>query len=356
MLDDYRAVEQFIRAEILEKKLGYNQLDITRSAILAITRGFESKGWQVKELILENSRFKRYEITSTDGVEKLSMIGGKVFRHPSSTEYICRRKHLTKRMLDYAQLRTPLGADFSPKEKAVAGVFFEMMPKPVVVKATDSGGSNGVTVGVTNQEEFSKAWDHALSDGRQSSNVLVEEFVTGVELRGFVVGNEVVSVVARIQPFIVGDGTSTMESLIKQLHEERKIHYRAMKMPVKIDWHFIKRQGKINTSVPREDEVVFLNPFNTPTVGALVLDVTDGVHPNIKQMAISAKNAIPELEIAGVDLLVADLGDENSAHVLEVNTAAALELHRYPTHGGGARPIEHDIVEYFHSQFLARKA
>lgn len=356
MTGDYQVIKRFIQEQILDKNLSYNHLEITRSAILAITRGFEEKGWRVIETTPEGSRFKQYELISPDGSERLSMLGGKVFRHPDYTEQICRRKHLAKRMLDFAGLPTPAGADFAADERAIAGAFFEMMPKPAVVKVSDSGGSQGVSVGITTSDEFDEAWQYARAAGRDTSHVLVEQFVSGIELRAYVIGNEVVSVVARLQPFVVGDGESDLNSLIDAFHEERQVHYRAMKMPAKVDWGFIQKQGTQESSVLAQGEIVFLNPFNTPTVGALVLDVSDSISPKIKEIARQAKDAIPELEIAGIDLLVDDFDDEDTVHILEVNTAAALELHRYPTHGGGARFIEHDIVNYFHNQHLAGRA
>ncbi|WP_269434462.1 ATP-grasp domain-containing protein [Corynebacterium occultum] len=273
-----------------------------------------------------------------------------MYKHPPATEQICRRKHLTKRMLDLANLSTPAGGDFAPSEPEVAAAFFEKMPKPVVVKATDSGGSKGVTVGVRNREQFELAWSHALADGRKSSNVLIEKYVDGVELRAFVIGDEVVSVVARIQPFVEGDGIRNLTTLIEEIHKSREVHYRAKKMPVVIKWEFIAGQGYQEDSVPAAGEIVFLNPFNTPTNGGFILDVTSAVCDEIKELSIRSMQAIPHLEVAGIDLMVSDLGDADTAYVIEVNTAASLELHRYPTHGE-PRAVDLDIVEYFNSKY-----
>lgn len=149
----------------------------------------------------------------------LKMNSAKVYRHPIYTEQICQRKHLTKRMLEQDKLPTPGGLDFSPKEKHIARLYFQKMAKPVVLKPTNSGSSHGVTVGVYGSEEFELAWNFALEDGRADSNVLIEEFVQGVELRALVVGDEAVSVVARVQPFVIGNGNETLEALIQELNE-----------------------------------------------------------------------------------------------------------------------------------------
>lgn len=321
------------------------------SAIRSITENFESLGWSVEPVEGTASRFSRHTVVSPDNNLTLSMTGGKVYRHPGYTEQICRRKHLTKRLLEIDSLPTPAGGDFSPKEREVAAAFFDKLPKPAVVKPTDSGGSQGVSVGVWNRAEFDTAWRDALAESRSASNVLVEQFIRGVELRAFVVGDEVVSIVARIQPYVIGNGHSRIGELLDELHKLRKVHYRALKMPVEVDWNFVGHQGHTERSVPSIGEIVFPNPFNLPTVGAFIVDVSDSVCEGLKDISKRAKQAIPQLEVAGVDILVEDLQDVKTAYVLEVNTAASLELHRYPTHGN-ARAVDHDIVNYFHNEYL----
>lgn len=351
MISNYEALKRFLQTQLIDKGLEFNPLKTTKSAPAALLRGFREKGWSTERTFDGDRPTNRYTITDPSGSGILNLVGGKVYRHPEHTETICRRKHLTKRMLDFAGLPTAAGADFARDEFQVARAFFTVMPKPIVVKATDSGGSKGVTVGVFTEEDFDQAWDHALKAGRSSSNILLEEFVSGVELRAFVVGTRVVSVVARLQPFVVGDGKSSVNGLIDALNEKRSVNYRAVKMPLKVNWPFVGKQGHDETSVPDNGEIVFLNPFNIPSVGGLLLDVTDVVASQIKDIAQRAVATIPGLETAGVDLLVDDLKDESTASIIEVNTAAALDLHRYPTHGGNARAIEVDIVDYFHEQY-----
>ncbi|PCC18685.1 hypothetical protein [Brevibacterium aurantiacum] len=345
---DYSLLKKFVRQHMLEANLPINNLATTVDAIRSITDKFAERGWSVSKIQDESSRHRKHEIKSPEGHIELSMIGGKVYRHPVSTEQICRRKHLTKKMLDLASLPTPAGADFGPKEQGVARAFFEMMPKPVVVKPTDSGSSHGVTVGVTDLSSFNSAWEYALDEGRHNSNVLIEEFVRGVELRAFVIGESVVSVFARIQPFVVGDQRSTVEHLVDDLGVARSVHYRAHRMPVKVDWDFVLKEGYEAQSVPDSGEIVFLNSFNYPSMGSFLVDVTGDTAEGIKDLARRARASIPSLEIAGVDLLVEDISDTSTATVLEVNTAASLDLHRYPTHGS-PRQVDEDIVEYFDS-------
>lgn len=350
MTGDYASLTDFVRKTIVDPGLGFNSLTTTTSAIKSIIGGFESRGWTVEQ-VLDEKGARRHKLSSPYGAIELAMNSAKVFRHPIHTEQICQRKHLTKRMLEFDKLPIPGGADFSSKERNVARAYFNKVPKPVVVKPTNSGGSHGVTVGVSELEEFESAWIFALAEGRGDSNVLIEQFVRGVELRALVVGDAAVSVVARVQPFVVGDGQAHLETLIDSANEARKVHYRATQMPVVIDWDFIRRRGHNANSIPKTGEIVYLNPLGLPANGAFLVDVTKSVSEAIKSLAVRAKNAIPDLEIGGIDILVEDLNDVDTAVILEVNTAPSLNLHRFATHGQ-PRDVDLDIVEYFHNRYL----
>ncbi|MGP9613503.1 ATP-binding protein [Brachybacterium sp. AOP42-B2-9] len=351
-MGNYEALTRFVREWIVEPELSFNRLETTRSAANSIIGAFKDRGWGVEEFTHKPSGKTRHRFVSPDGTIVLTMNGAKVSRHPLHTEQICQRKHLTKKMLHFDGIPTPAGADFTSRERTVAEAYFAKVPKPVVVKPTNAGGSEGVTVGVVDLDEFKAAWSYALSEGRTNSNVLVEQFVRGLELRAMVIGEKVTSVVARIQPFVVGDGTAPLRQLIDLSNEKRRVHYRAMQLPVVVDWGFIEQRGYGPESVPPHGEIVYLAAIALPARGALLVDMTSAVSEGIKDMCVRAMKSIPDLEVAGVDVLVEDITDASTASVLEVNTAPSLNLHRYVTHGE-PRDVDLDIVEYFHGQYLA---
>lgn len=351
MSGDYESLTRFVREVLIEPELAYNTLDTTRSAILSITSTFGSLGWTVVPVEVEGSKQPRHEVTSPDGAVTLKMNGAKVFRHPYHTEKICQRKHLTKRMLEFDGIPTPMGVDFDRRDADIARAYFSRIPKPVVVKPTNSGGSHGVTVGVNEEYGFEKAWAFAVEEGGPQSNILIEQFVRGVELRAMVVGERVDSIVARIQPFVVGDGDSTMTTLVERAQEARNVHYRSKQLPIVVRWDFLDHNGYGAGTVPTDEEIVYLSPLALPADGALLVDVSNLVSPEVKQLAVDARRAIPGLEVGGVDIIIGDLSEVATAVVLEVNTAPSLNLHRYATHGT-PREVQLDVVEYFHDQYL----
>lgn len=293
MSSDYESLTNFIHENILSAGLEVNYLSNPRSASSVMVRRFEHLGWTLVDLSEPNSRFPRRRLVSPNGNIQLQMVGAKIYRHTKHTEEICRRKHLTKRVLDFDGVPTPRGADFGAGEKEIARIFFDKMPKPVVIKPTDAGSSEGVSVGVLDRTAFDAAWEYALAEGRKQSNVLIEELVRGVELRAYVIGSSVVSVVARIQPYVKGNGAATVEQLIDEVHMLRKVNHRANRMPMVVNWEFVWRNGHRENSIPENDEIVFLNPLTIPLVGASVVDVTASVSDEIKAMALQAKDAVP---------------------------------------------------------------
>lgn len=352
MPERHAALFNFIRQELIGADHGPAPVKPRRSMIPRTVLLFRERGWEVEDLRGPGERVTRNRLTSPDGTLVLGMVGGMVYRHPDTTARICKRKHLTKRMLTYAGVAVPEGGEFSPQDREVAEVFFEMMPKPIVVKPTDAGGSQGVTVGVVDLPGLRAAWDHALAGRRANSNVLMEEFVPGVELRAFVVGDRCVHVVARVLAHVVGAGGRTVAELIEQENAARRADTSSAAAAIDPDWGFMQAQGIGPDTVPRAGEIVIANPFALRGRGASIVDVTERVHPDILDLSVRAKQAIPHLEVGGIDLLVGDVRDPATARVIEVNTAASTELHRFPTHGPG-RLLEEDIVDYFHGRYLA---
>src|SRR5699024_11657301 len=114
-------------------------------------------------------------------------------------------------------------------------------------------------------------------------------------------------IVARVQPFIVGNGVDTVEELVHKFQEERKINYRLVLNSVVVDWAFVRRQGFEEQSVPSDQEIIFLNPFSVAGVGGLTVEVTHLVPSEMKDIAVRAKDSVAGLEVAGVDIFVADV-------------------------------------------------
>lgn len=92
-----------------------------------------------------------------------------------------------------------------------------------------------------------------------------------------------------------------------------------------------------------------LSPHALLSQGSYYVEIAKFLNSEVRDTAISAIEAIPFLECAGVDLFVDDIENPSEVHVTEINSAAGLNVHRYPTHG---EPVELCtlIAQYFDRQ------
>jgi len=341
--------KRFIRSEIVKPGLEYASVPTTKPIHLSYIDYFEGNGWTKAPIPGQPKRFRLFD---PSGHEVVTLKRLSATRHPASTTKICRFKHYTKKMLDLAGVANPAGSEFLPTEKEIGAAYFGKLPKPAVVKPTNAASSDGVTVGVVSEEQFATAWDRALEAGNQHTRVLIEQFVEGVEVRAFVVNSRVVASVVRLPPFIVGDNKSSVSQLIKRDQEARDVN-RKIRSKFAIDWSVIKNAGYTSESIPTEGDIVVVGCFKTTALGGLFFDVTDRLHDSIEDVAVRATNAIPHLEISGIDLLVDSVDNPGVVNVIEVNTTPATDLHRYPTYGL-PRPVEKYVADFYDSEYRER--
>ena len=109
---------------------------------------------------------------------------------------------------------------FRPTDARAAQQFLDAGGgRPCVVKpASGTSGGEGVTCGVRSHEEFARATLHAA---RWSDEVLIERQALGDEYRLLFLDGELLDVVRRRSPHVVGDGEHTIAELIAGVNRER---------------------------------------------------------------------------------------------------------------------------------------
>lgn len=341
--------KDFIKTEIVNARLQYASVPVTKPIHLSYLECFERYGW-TKEPVPD--RPTHFRLSDPSGHEVVTLKGLSATRHPATTTRICRFKHFTKKMLDLAGIDNPAGTEFLPTEKAIGAEYFAKLPKPAVVKPTNAASSDGVTVGVVAEKQFTTAWDRAVEAGNEHTRVLVEQFVEGLEVRAFVVNKRVVAAVVRLPPFIVGDGKSSISQLIAVDQTARDVN-RKIRSKFAVSWPAIEDAGYTSTSIPSKGDIVIVGYFKSTAFGGLFFDVTDRLHERIEDIAVRATSAIPHLEIAGIDLLLDNVDDPQTVNVIEVNTTPATDLHRYPTYGM-PRPVEQYVADFYDAEYRER--
>ncbi|AXF57966.1 acylphosphatase [Salicibibacter kimchii] len=253
----------------------------------------------------------------------------------------------TKTLLDKAGVSVPEGRRFSVDVRDEEIISYaSTIGFPVVLKPTEGSFGKGV---ITNIED-KKALRKALRNVRRS-DVLVERFIPGEEYRVYVIGKQVAGAIHRIPANVIGDGKHSIEALIDMKNKERQHNPRLLSCPIQIDDDVINRIHAIGytlESTPKEGERILLREKSNISLGGDPVDVTDDLHPAVKETAIQAIDAVAGLYHGGVDLMI----DENkpaqdAATVIELNPTAQIGSLLYPMEGHG-RDIPAAIIDdYF---------
>ena len=257
---------------------------------------------------------------------------------------VAKSKDLSKQMLDAAGVPTPSGIAVSLDNIDEAVAHVAAARRPLVLKPSAGMKGEGITTGITTEDELRAAWQSAKKAARDDPSLVLEEQADGVDIRAYVVGRRVAAATTRIHAHVVGDGRHSITELAAEKQLWRDQHVILKKRPFTIDPVVLARSGRTIDTVPDDGEVVVVNGMSNLHVGGENVDVTDLAHPDLLAVAVDAVRAVPGLGLAGVDLLVPDIGTADGAVVLELNVAANIRVHRCPAYGLPRNPAT-DIVD-----------
>ena len=208
---------------------------------------------------------------------------------------------------------------------------------PVVVKPIDANHGRGVSLDLRDEGQVQVAYEKAREHAR---TVLVESFVDGFDHRLLVVDGTLVAAAKRVPGHVVGDGERTVAELVEEVNADprRGIGHEKVLTRIELDHQALRllsQRDMTPDSVPAGGEVVYLRSTGNLSTGGTAVDVTDVVHPDVREMAVRAAAAIG-LDVAGVDYLTSDV--TRSYHdvggaICEVNAAPGFRMHTAPTEG-----------------------
>jgi cyanophycin synthetase len=244
-------------------------------------------------------------------------------------------KDLTKTLLGQASIPVPRGALVETEEEALAAL--RELGAPVVVKPLDGRQGLGVSLNLSTPEEVLLAFHIAREYSR---HVLVEELFEGSNYRVLVVGGKMVAASERLPCGVTGDGTHTIRELIgvANLDPLRGEGHEKPLTQIVVDEIMLAYLAKANRSlddVPAAGEIVFLRESINLSTGGTAKDVTDSVHPSVKEMCERAARVVG-MDICGVDLVLRDISEpaaKRGGGIIELNAAPGLRMHHFPSEG-----------------------
>ena len=261
-------------------------------------------------------------------------------------EEIASDKDLTKSLLKACGVPVPEGVLVHSADEAWEAA--HSVGVPVALKPYDGNHGRGVSLNLYQEAEIKAAY--ALAHLKGGGSVIVEKFIAGDEHRLLVVGKRVIAAAKGDSLYVVGDGVSTMNTLIDQQINSDPRRGSGEDFPLNLV------DLEESAEVVLELERVGLNPQSIPAKGQKVLiqrngnvalDVTDQVHPSVAAAAALAARVVG-LDIAGVDMVLEDCAlplQAQQGAVIEVNASPGLLSHIKPANGSG-QPVGQAIMAH----------
>jgi GNAT-family acetyltransferase (TIGR03103 family) len=212
---------------------------------------------------------------------------------------MCDDKRVTRRIVKAANVNVPDQVYADDDDTARE---FLATHKAVVVKPARGEQGKGVAVGL-------KSWDEteqAIEAARKICNeVVVEEYVDGMDLRLIVIDFRVVAAAIRKPAAVVGNGKASVRDLIE--HQSRR---RAAatggesKIPVDAETErCVAEAGYALDDIPPADAYIVVRKTANLHTGGTIHDVTGVLHLTLVEAAVQAARAI-DIPVTGIDFIV----------------------------------------------------
>jgi cyanophycin synthetase len=281
-------------------------------------------------------------------VGKKSMIfEGLPFSAPMSTRSATMDDKIeVKKVLKDAGVRVAEGeafwafSPFTARQKEKAVMYGLKLGFPLMVKPRNGSMSQHITSNIVDEAGLRDAIDTALV---YSPAFVVERFLSDMRVyRATVIGKNKVFVVERIPAHVVGDGTRNIEVLVKQKNLDpmrglpKQKDITLFRIVLDDTTHtLLSRNGLTLQSIPKMNEVVFLQEKVILDLGADLYEVTDELHKDnlevFKRVAI-----LFESDLVGIDFLASDISKSwknQTCAIIELNSLPYIDMHHFPTYG-----------------------
>ena len=242
-------------------------------------------------------------------------------------------KNATAQLLRRFGYTVPTGRAFSydgrpqtTRDIGGAYVYARRLGLPVLVKPNDSSADQHVAVVYTRAQFYAAAREVFAA----SKTLLVQRIARGSDCSIVVLDGEVLMATEKTRPSVVGDGHSTIRTLIAMDRRRRRRAGHPTELRAadpRIGRHLAHGHRTLAT-VPTLGQQIELLPCGNLGVGGDVRVVTELLHPTLRALAIRAVNDLG-LRLASVDLVLSRPSDAlpKRCTVLEVNTAPGLDTH-----------------------------
>jgi len=283
------------------------------------------------EIIINEALRRGIRLSDPDpgrGMFTLSLGGRSITCRESLTEMTsaiavmrCDDKSLTRELLAKRGLKVPAQ---QPAGDPQRNAEFLEHHRRIVVKPARGEQGMGVSVDITQVEEMEAAIREARTVGE---DVILESFAPGQDLRIIVINREVVAGAIRKPAEIVGTGEHTAGELIDRLSRRRSAATGGESQIPRDEEteRCLRASQQTYQSIPKMGEIVVVRKAANLHTGGTIHDVTEKLHPVLRQAAVEAADALG-IPVVGLDFIVPDESSEEYV-IIEANERPGLANH-----------------------------
>lgn len=313
-----------------------NPEDFKHLSTFVLANEASKRGIKVSKIFNEGIFAKRSFLKLSFGGRIEYIVGQRTSQIDSIAYFLQKDKYVTKHFLSKNGVSVAPGEVFGGGDVKEVVKYVNNIGFPVVVKPLSGLHGTDVFVNINNENTLEEVI------GKIGKDILVEKMFSGTEYRLLATKEKFVAATNRVPANVIGDGSSTIQELIgvKNSDPRRVDGYTTGLVKIKIDDQvtaLLEKDGLSLDSIPDKDKQIFLRENSNISTGGDSIDVTDEVHPGIKEIAVKAIKSIPGLGYGGIDFLtnkpISEKPDKDSYIVIEINDSPMLSMHHFPYKG-----------------------
>lgn len=233
----------------------------------------------------------------------------------------CDDKRLTRKLVQKIEITVPEQVRHIDHETDLA--FLKKVQRVVVKPARGEQGA-GISVDISDPDELKAAVREAENI---CSDVLIEEYIQGEDLRVIVIDHKVVAAAVRKPPAITGTGTHTISDLIEK-HNRRRMAATGGESRIPDDdetLRCLKKEGYDYDSILEKNKTIMVRKTANLHTGGTIHDVTDELSDALKKASVKVSKTL-DIPVTGLDFIVPDIR-LNSYAFIEANERPGLANH-----------------------------
>jgi cyanophycin synthetase len=235
-------------------------------------------------------------------------------------------KYETSKLLHQYNIPVPNFTIWDPNRSNEKNIeLINKLKYPLVVKPVNGVQGKDVYLDLYEIDSVLEKVNYLLS---KNSKIIIEEQITGENFRILLLNNNIIDIVHRKKPSIIGNGKHNIKDLIFMYNSIQKKH---KNFPItNINYSLLDKQGLTLDSIPKKGQIVRVsNVCNYHNGSRLARIPIKNIHPDNLEL-FKKINVVMGINLSGIDYISPDISKsykQNNGNINEVNSGPSMKLH-----------------------------